>query len=60
MFFISLPTMQTIVKTHIPDSLEVPGEWGEVQYWRCLTFGGYVPLAPPNPYPVPDQHLVEF
>ena len=25
-----------------------------------ITFGGYVPLAPPNPYPAPDQHLVEF
>ena len=27
---------------------------------RFITFGGYVPLAPPNPYPVSDQHFVEF
>ena len=25
-----------------------------------IIFGGYVRLAPLNPYPVPDQHLVEF
>ena len=25
-----------------------------------IIFGGYVTLAPPNPYPIPDQHLVEF
>ena len=25
-----------------------------------IIFGGYVLLAPPNPYCVPDQHLVEF
>ena len=25
-----------------------------------IIFGEYVPLAPPNPYSVPDQHLVEF
>ena len=25
-----------------------------------IIFGGYVPLGAPNPYPVPDQHLVEF
>ena len=25
-----------------------------------IIFGGYVLLAPPNPYSVPNQHLVEF
>ena len=29
--------------------------WGRVRYW-----GGYVPQAPLNSYPVPGQHLVEF
>ena len=25
-----------------------------------IIFGGYVPLGATDPYPVPDQHLVEF
>ena len=33
--------------------------WGGVELLSKI-FGGYVPLAPPNPNPVPDQHLVEF
>ena len=30
-----------------------------ISEWTCGK-SRYVPMAPPNPYPVPDQHLVEF